>query len=255
MGIQSKYSKVEDIPEMTVKELFTEKDGGMVFTGIEGIKTKDDTDKLEEALRKERNDHGQLKEKLKVFDGVDAEQAKKAMEENELLKLQAKDGIMSEDAQAHIKLKIEQGIASANERASEFESQVNDFKTKESAVSHKTFISDLAEKSVSSDLIGVAVDRFISFSEKDPISGDYVSNGLGGYEKGIPLDKIISGELEKTPSFAKQNTASHGGGSDGQNSTGVNPFKKDTFNRTEQHKLATENPALAKTLQAQAQKE
>src|SRR6202043_1957206 len=57
------YEKQEDIPE-GYAELYAEKGGKFELTGIEGVKTKADLDRLNSALVKERGDHKTVKEQL-----------------------------------------------------------------------------------------------------------------------------------------------------------------------------------------------
>ena len=58
---------VEKLDEIDSKyhDLYTEKDGKYEFTGVEGIKTQADIDRLQTALTKERADHKSTKEKYK----------------------------------------------------------------------------------------------------------------------------------------------------------------------------------------------
>jgi hypothetical protein len=66
MPLEAIYEKEDEIPEAH-KELFTERDGKWELTGINGIKTTADVDRLNEALRKERTDHKGVKDKLAIW--------------------------------------------------------------------------------------------------------------------------------------------------------------------------------------------
>lgn len=70
MVLKAIYDKKEDIPEQYL-ELFTEKDGKWELTGIEGIKTTADTERLSTSLTKERTDHKETKAKLGAFGELD----------------------------------------------------------------------------------------------------------------------------------------------------------------------------------------
>jgi hypothetical protein len=68
------YDTEDDIPEdVRSLELYTKKDNKYVLTGVEGVKTQADIDKLNEALRKERADHTATKGKLTKFGDIDPE--------------------------------------------------------------------------------------------------------------------------------------------------------------------------------------
>lgn len=216
MGIELEYDGVDSIPEMSVKELFTEKEGKMVFTGIEGMKTQKDVDSLQEALRKERNDHGQLKESFKLFDGLDADLARKAIEENEVLKLKQKDGINSEEVQRYLKDKLDSGLSDSKKTIEELTNQLNEYKFKEEKASHTSFINGLVKDSVAEDMVDLVAMNLLSMSEKD-LAGEYVTNGSGGFEKGLPLKGVVASMLEKNPRLMKQNTSGNGTGGTGGN--------------------------------------
>lgn len=73
MPIKIQYDTVDDVPE-TFAELYTERDGKYVLTGVEGMKTQKDIDNLAEALRKERADHKAIREKFSIFADKDLDE-------------------------------------------------------------------------------------------------------------------------------------------------------------------------------------
>ncbi len=87
MALNILYETQEEIPEAH-RELFTEKDGKWELTGITGIKTQDDIDRIQTGLTKERAEHKETKAKLVAFKDVDLEQATK--DQVELTELRAK---------------------------------------------------------------------------------------------------------------------------------------------------------------------
>lgn len=60
------YEKIDEIPE-GFADLYLERNGKMELTGVEGVKTQADLDRVNEALRKEREDHKGTKIKLNKF--------------------------------------------------------------------------------------------------------------------------------------------------------------------------------------------
>lgn len=68
MALKLTYSSRDDIPQFALDaDLYTEKDGKWVLTGVEGMKTDQDVANVQEALRKEKEDHKATKEKLRPF--------------------------------------------------------------------------------------------------------------------------------------------------------------------------------------------
>lgn len=66
MALEYNYKTESEIPE-AYKELYIETDGEWNLTGINGLKTPQDVTKVQEALRKERQDHGEVKKSLKEW--------------------------------------------------------------------------------------------------------------------------------------------------------------------------------------------
>ena len=79
MALFAVHAKKEDIPEQ-YQDLYTEKDGQYELTGVEGIKTQADVDRLSEALTKERKDHKSAKEQLSVWDGLRFDEVRSSLD-------------------------------------------------------------------------------------------------------------------------------------------------------------------------------
>jgi hypothetical protein len=70
MVLKDTHDKLDEIPE-EFQPLYTEKGGKWELTGIQGVKTQGDVDRVQESLRKSTNDQKELKTKLKTWDGMD----------------------------------------------------------------------------------------------------------------------------------------------------------------------------------------
>ncbi len=87
MAIKAVYDTLEEIPE-AFRELFTERNGKYELTGIEGVKTEADVERLSLSLQKERTEHGQTRDKLKLFGEVNPDGLQDSLHElTELRKL------------------------------------------------------------------------------------------------------------------------------------------------------------------------
>jgi len=78
--LKTSYETVEEIPE-GFGDLYVERNGKFDLVGVEGIKTQQDIDKLQEAARKEREAHKETKEKLAKFADVDPDSLPGMLEE------------------------------------------------------------------------------------------------------------------------------------------------------------------------------
>jgi len=88
-GLNITHEKIEDVPE-AFRELYTEQDGKFVLTGVAGIKTQDDIDRIHGGLTKERDDHKATKASLHAFEGLDAEEVRGKMDRFAELEIAAK---------------------------------------------------------------------------------------------------------------------------------------------------------------------
>ena len=78
--IKASYDSKDQVPEKFA-ELYTEKDGKFVLSGIEGVKTQADVDNVQEALRKERELKKAAEAKLTAFDGIEADGLREQLDE------------------------------------------------------------------------------------------------------------------------------------------------------------------------------
>jgi hypothetical protein len=69
MALNAVVDSLDDVPE-AFKELYTERGGKFEITGIVGLKTQADVDRVNEALRKEREDHKKAKDALLAFNAL-----------------------------------------------------------------------------------------------------------------------------------------------------------------------------------------
>src|ERR1039458_8330945 len=70
--LKTVYATQEEIPA-GYEALYTERNGKWELTGVSGVKTQADIDRVQAALVKERTDHKAVKALLAPFEGLDAE--------------------------------------------------------------------------------------------------------------------------------------------------------------------------------------
>ncbi len=91
MAIKAIYDTEAEVPE-ALKPYFSEKGGKWELTGVTGMKTQADVDRVLTAQRKERDDRIAAEKKLKAFDGLDAEAVPGQLLELEALKAEKDAG-------------------------------------------------------------------------------------------------------------------------------------------------------------------
>lgn len=69
MSLQAIHDNIDDIPEV-YRDLYTEKAGKFELTGISGVKTQADFDRVYSSLTKEKNDHAAAKQALEPWSAL-----------------------------------------------------------------------------------------------------------------------------------------------------------------------------------------
>lgn len=99
MRLKTIYDTADEIPE-GYADLYTERNGHWELTGVEGVKTQADIDRVQSALAKERTDHKATKAAFAPFDGLDADSIQKTATDLEEARAQLeainKDGRVDE---------------------------------------------------------------------------------------------------------------------------------------------------------------
>ena len=252
------YDTQEDIPE-GYADLYTERNGKWELTGVQGVKTQSDIDRVQAALVKERKDHKEAKDALKAFEGIDPE-AMRAQEialENATAQLEAinKDGRIDEakiepiiaarvkQAVAPLerdKLNLERKIEAANKLVFDKDGEVTNLRT--------TIVTGNVERSIRDAAVGAkllptaVVDAVMHGKSVFEITEDgrIITKDVGGATPGLTPSEWLKDQMDKSPHWWP---ASVGGGSQG--GSGVrgsyggsnNPWSKDGWNMTKQGAL------------------
>jgi hypothetical protein len=201
MGIEMSYGSLDDIPEMSVKELFTEKDGKMVFTGIEGVKTSEDVSKLEEALRKERSDHQASREKAKS----DAEAVKDLESKYELLKTQKGESQDSEELQKLFEIRLENKTKELTDANALLKSENETFKSKEADLRKSTELRKYFDGKIDK-VFQPQVEKLL-FNELSLQADNSLMTSDGSeYGVGLNAEALVSKFAETNTHFAPRNS-------------------------------------------------
>jgi hypothetical protein len=233
MPIKFKYAKKQDVPEEH-SALYVEKDGVFVLD-VEGAVEKSKLDEF-------RTKNVSLMEALKQFDGLDASEAR------DLLKRKAElddaNLVKSGDVQKQIDAKLNPVLAQLNaerERVAQLQVKLHD-QTLTRAVTEAGTRRGVRASALP-DLQSRAKSRF------KLVDGDIVPSAEG---ETVTFDGWLDGLVTDAPHLFENNA---GGGAAGNGSGGVgilngqkNPFKKETWNLTEQSRITRQNPALAAQL-------
>lgn len=252
------YDTAEDIPE-GYADLYTERNGKWELTGVQGVKTQADIDRISEALRKEKADHKTTKTALQAFDGVDAEAFHTQANELETVKAQLeaidKNGqIDQEKLEPIIAARVKQAVAPLERDKANLERQVD---AQKKLVAEKDGEVVNLKGSITMDSIERAV-RDAATVEKVQVTAldDVVLRGSRVFEKtedgriitkdapgtvpGLTPKEWLKDMVEKAPHWWPASVgggSQGGGGPKGTYGGANNPWSKAGWNMTKQGAL------------------
>lgn len=246
-----KHDKIEDIPE-AFRELYTEQDGVFVLTGIGGVKTQDDIDRVMGGLKKEREEHKETKAKLSVWGDMDHTEITQKLDRFTELEVMARgnkdefDAKLEELTEARVKTRlspVERENTTLKTRVAELEQSnalLQGEKTK------RVVSDDVRAACVKSKVVNEAMDDVLMLSHQVFEVGEDGKTVLTkenpyGVTPGLTSDLFLSEMQTKRPHWWPKST---GGGSTGSGSAfggGNNPWSRDHWNLTEQGKYLKEN--------------
>lgn len=255
------YNSADEIPD-GFADLYTEKDGKWHLTGIKGMKTETDTNKLSKSLREERDAHKKTKDKLAKLGGddVDIDEVVGQLDELEDLRARIEAGEggkvdekkLEELVEARMKRELrplERERDQLKSRNQELEGENGTLKT---TINNGTIESRLRELATGENVVGSAMDDIVFMGthmfEVAEDGAIVAREGARGVEAGITPDIWLTDMREKRPHWwpASQGGGA-GGGKDGI-SGGANPWGAKTWDMEAQGAMVRGDRAKAERL-------
>lgn len=237
--LQAIYNSVDEIPA-AYKALFTERDGKFEFSGVDGIKTQADIDRLNEGLRKERNDHTATKSKLRQWDAL-GDYNDVATKLDKLPELEASAGKIDETKLNQIvESRLSAKLAPVTRERDELKVKVGEL-TQESRVRK---LHDSVRGACTGKIAESAIEDALLLAER---VFDVKDDGTVATKEGVGCSPGIAPEAwlsEVLPKREHWLPSSQGGGArGGRNGGGIanNPFSKEHWNITEQGRYVREH--------------
>jgi len=256
MALKFKFKTKEEIPAES-QSLYVERDGGWLLD-VDGAVEKS---KLDEFRTNNITLSNQLAEQRKRFEGIDPEEVKKLAEEKRKLEeaQQLKGGEVDKVVENRLKtaktewdkqfnaVTAERDVLNSRLTAIQIDQGVITVATKKGL--RPTAIPDITARA---RVVFRLVDGAPRAYEAD---GQTVRVGKDGITP-MTLDEWVDQQVADAPHLFESNS---GGGAAGNSSGGAgnnrsvkNPFRKETWNLTEQMKLQKTDPQLAARLKAAA---
>jgi hypothetical protein len=266
------YATEEEIPE-GYRGLYTERNGRFEFTGVKGIKTQADVDRLSTALAKERKDHKEVRDRFSVIaDLGDPSEIIEKISQVESLSEQVealKQGGQFDEVKAEpiIKARVNQAVGPLEREKTALQRQLDAVNQKLAAeTAEKTQLSttitmDRIERAVrdaaiEAKVLGTAVYDVVSRARNifEYDDGRIVSKDGGEAVPGLTPKEWLKDMIEKAPHWWPTSIGGGAGGGGGGGFDGkANPWSKAGWNITAQGAYVKANgEAKAREMAARA---
>jgi hypothetical protein len=260
MKLKTIYDTAEEIPE-GYADLYTERNGKFELTGVEGVKTQADVDRVQTALVKERKDHASVREQLKAFEGLDpnevAATATKLEEVQAQLDAINKDGRIDEaKLEPIIAARVKQAVApierdrtnlerqleAQRKATAEKEGEVVSLKGSITSGNIERQIRDAAAeaKLVPTAILDAVLQGTRVFEQTE--DGRTITKDGFGVTPGLTPKEWLKDMQDKAPHWWPASVGGNArGGSGPGGNRGNNPWAKDSWNITKQGAYTREN--------------
>ena len=252
MPLEIKYEKKEDVP-VEFASLYTERNGAFVLTGINGIKTQDDIDRLQGALANERDDHKKTRDRLKAWGDLKPEEVLPKLDEYPALKALEEGGDVEKRVQTiiekrteAIKAPLERQIAALNDKNKELDTENQNLRGTIEVSNRNTILRQAAAEA---KVAPTAIEDIlvIAGNHMEMQDGKLVTKSGAPVAPGLDPIAYFAEMQQHRPHWWPQTAGGGGrGGGGGGINPGDNPFSAEGWNLTKQGQLVRTDPAKAK---------
>lgn len=252
MILDIKVASLENVPT-EYHPLYTEKDGAFILTGVKGMKTQEDIDKLKGSLDKERNDHKLARERLAVWGDLDHEQVRSALDRIPELESAAKGKLNDEDINRIVEQRLGaktaplvRDLETARTQLAERDKVIEQYTTKERT---RTVVDAITQAAGQLKVLPTAMEDVRMYAGMFTVDEDGTvvtteNAGIAGLSPKAWLDDMVS----KRPHWFPPSQGGGASGGAGGAGNGVNPWAKDSWNATAQAQIIKADPAKAERM-------
>lgn len=255
ISLNYSYDSLDQVPE-AYRGLYSENNGKVVLSAVVGIKTQDDVNAVQEALRKERNDHKSVKDKLAKLGDREIDDVLTMLDRIPELEAAAKG---ADNIDERVAARLQQETAPLKRTIQGYETELETLRASVAEYQQRETNRDISDNVVKyatkTKVLPEAVDDVCfmarSIFEKNEDGNIVAKNGIPGVTPGITPEVWLTELRQSKPFYWPASNLPHmgtGGGHQGGN----NPWSAEHWNMTEQGKIYTANPKKAEQLAAQA---
>lgn len=251
MPLSAVHDTIDEVPEQ-YRDLYTEKNGKYELTGILGVKTQGDIDRLSTSLQKERDEHKSTKERYSVWADMDHNDVMSKLDRMPELEAAAKGKLDEAQIEEMVTRRTEGTIKS---RTAPLERQVSQLQAERDTaialaeergqkLTRNAISGTVREALVKAKVIPEAQEDALMLAERvfevREDDGAIVTRDNVGVVPGMTAEQWLQEMSDKRPHWwpGSQGSGARGGGAGG-NQFANNPWNAANWNLTEQGKIIT----------------
>ncbi len=246
--LELQYDTKEEVPE-AVKDLYTEVDGKFNLTGVNGMKTQTDVTNVQEALRKEREDHKTVQDLFKPWKDMKHDEVKASLDRIPELEAAAKGKLDDEAINKIVEGRLTQKTGPLDRQIQTITGERDTLKIENDSLKTSIIRRDMNEavRIVATEMkvVGTAIPDVEliagSYLELDETSGNFIVKADAvGVTPGVDIKQFMK-EMQKVRPHWWPNSEGGGAGGGGKEFGGqANPWHSDSWNITAQGKVVKE---------------
>lgn len=254
MTLKAVVDNLNDVPEQ-FHELYTERNGKFEISGIEGMKTQGDVDRLQTALTKERGEHKTLREKFAPLASHDVTDVLSKLDRFGELEEAAKGKIDDAKIEELVGKRISSKLGPVERERETFRTQLAEAQQRiqefEARETQRTIFDKVREAAGAAKILPEALDDALLLAERVfevAEDGRVVTRDNVGVTPGIDATVWFNELQTKRPHWWGPSFGGGGRGSQNPGGGGVNPWSAEGWNLTEQGKILQTNRTRAEQL-------
>ena len=248
MALQAVHNSIDEIPEQ-FRELYTEKNGKYELTGVVGIKTQADIDRVQATATKAQNDLNALQDKFQPWSELDYDETMGKLDRIPELEAAAADKLDEAGIEEIVTRRVQGTI---NSQVAPLERQIAGLKTENETLKEENFnhrennrqrkITTAVRKAlVEAKVVTSAIDDALLLAERVFTirdDGAIVTKDQVGVTPGESPEVWIQEVKDKKEHWWPMNVGGGAGGSSpGFNFDGDNPWSAEHWNMTKQNQF------------------
>lgn len=245
------YDSLDEVPE-SFKDLYSEKDGKAVLTGVNGLKTNQDVLNVQEALRKERADHAAAKEALKPWKtlGDDPNEIQQKLDRIGELEAAAGGKLDESKIQEMVEQRLGQKTAPLERQLKETNTTLEELQNENSQLKNTLVSRDRndAVRAVATEMkvLSTAIPDVEmiagAYLERDETTGEFIVKAdAKGVTPGADVKQFMKEMQKQRPHWWPQSQGGGAGGGKGFGDSDENPWSAKGWSLTKQGQYVKEH--------------